>query len=588
MLARLWRLLSPNERGRVLSFLPLMVLSALVEMASVAAVIPFLSLLADPSSASSVPVVGDLLGRWGGDDPARALRLTGLALAVAVVAANALLIFSNWWLFKFIWSLNHNLSSRLLRQYLSLPYSFMLTRNTADMSNKVMVEVQRLTDDGYRSAIELITRVPVVATLVAFLFVLDPITATIAIVTLAAVYGLIFVGTRRYLRRIGAASVLANRARMKAVNEALGGFVDLRVAGREQSAQRRYLIESLKYSRMQTTSQAISALPRYALEAIAVAGLVLISSSITSQGEVNSALPTLGAFAFAALRLMTPMQVLFYAGARMRYATGPLEAIEEDFQVSAPLEPVTEEGPPSLTFEAGIKLDGIGFSYSGGKKALTDVSLTLSKQKMLAIVGRTGSGKTTLVSVLLGLITPSEGTISVDGVAVTPENLRAYRRLFGYVPQSIYLVDDNIRRNVALGIADAEIDEARVRIACEQAQINDFIETELPAGYDTLVGERGVRLSGGQRQRIGIARALYHQPQILVFDEATSALDVHTEQRVYDALSELARTFTVITIAHRLNTVAHADQAVVMEHGRIAAAGAPHELIKEFEAGSVG
>lgn len=589
MLARLWRLLNHLERRQILTFLPLMALSAVVEIVSVAAVIPFLSMLADPASVGSLPIVGEALVRIGGGDPVRTLRITGLLLASAIVLANVLHIFVNWWLFRFIYQLNHSLSSRLLRNYLSRPYSFLLTRNTSEMSNKIMVEVQRLTEDGFRSAVELITRPPIVIGLVGFLFILDPLTAAVSILCLGSVYGTIFVSNRSFLRRIGSASVSANLARMKAVNEALGGFVDLRVLGRELSAHREYESESRKFARTQTISQAISKLPRYALEAVAVAGLILIASLLAGSGaRVAETLPLLGAFAFAGLRLMPPMQVIFYAAARMRYASGPLEAIEADFEVQFGSENLEVEEPPALDFNDSITLRDISFSYPGNVPALTDLALSIRKKEMLAIVGRTGAGKTTLVDLLLGLLTPDTGEILVDDAVVTKENIRSYRRLFGYVPQSIFLMDDTIRRNVALGVPEDEIDDEQVFRACREAQIHEFIEFELPAGYATLVGERGIRLSGGQRQRIGIARALYHQPEVLVFDEATSALDVHTEKNVYGALAELAKDITVLTIAHRLNTVMQADRVIVLEHGRIVAHGTPAEVVHEFEVGAVG
>lgn len=590
MLARLWRLLEPTERRRVAGVVPILVVSALIEVVGVAAVIPFLTLLADPASFTVPEWLRAGLALEAIDDVTALLRWAGVAVAGVLVLANALLLMTNWWTLRFSWSLNHAISSRLVRRYLSQPYTFLLTRNTAAMANRVVVEVRQLIDQGVRAMLEVVTRSTVIIALVAFLVALDPRTALVAFVSLGGLYGVIFFVARRYLQRIGRESVEASDARLKAVNEALGGFKDLRVAGREASAHRKYMGPSRRYAEVQATAQAISGLPRYALEAVAVGGLVLIAALTTGRGTgATGALPLLGAYAFAGLRMMPAMQVLFNAVARMRFVTGSLDAVEGDLERDAELERISEEEPPAMAFERSIELRDVTFTYPNwDEPALHKVSLTIEQRSSLAIVGRTGSGKTTLVDVVLGLLEPQEGTVSVDGAPVERSQLRSYRRLFGYVPQSIFLLDDTVARNVAFGLEDDEIDMDAVRSACREAQIADFVENELPDGYHTNVGERGVRLSGGQRQRIGIARALYHQPAVLVFDEATSALDVHTERQMYEALAEIAEARTVLTIAHRLETVAKADRVVVLERGRVVDVGPPPEVLKRYRSEAIG
>src|SRR5690606_10691716 len=294
---------------------------------------------------------------------------------------------------------------------------------------------------------------------------------------------------------------------------------------------------------------------RFGLEAIAVGGMVFIASLMAGRsGTFSSTLPLLGAYAFAGLRLMPALQSIFASLSRFRFALGAIEAVEEDFANAAELraELGVADGP-RLSFTRSIELRSVSYRYPGATRpALQDVSLSIPKRGNVALVGRTGSGKTTLADVILGLLPLDDGRIEVDGVSIGPENLLAYRRLFGYVPQSIFLTDGSVKQNVAFGVADDAIDDDAVRRACEAAQLDAFIREELPEGYDTVVGERGIRLSGGQRQRIGIARALYYDPPVLIFDEATSALDVHTEKAVYEALGAIAETRTVITIAHRL------------------------------------
>ena len=268
--------------------------------------------------------------------------------------------------------------------------------------------------------------------------------------------------------------------------------------------------------------------------------------------------------------------------------TGALEAIEADFLQAAATEGALEAPPTPPPFDTALELRAVGFTYPAtDHPVLHDIDVEIPRGRSIAFVGRTGSGKTTLVDVVLGLLEPDEGVVMIDGIPVAQDQRRAYRRLFGYVPQSIFLMDDTIARNVAFGVPEEEIDHGAVRSACELAQIADFVEHDLPDGYATVVGERGVRLSGGQRQRIGIARALYHRPQVLVFDEATSALDVHTERYVYAALAALAKTHTIITVAHRLETVTGSDHVVVLEHGRIVDQGRPNDVLVRYREGVV-
>ena len=585
MLRRLWRLFGRDEKRRLLAIAPLLALAALVEVVGVAAVMPFLALLADPGSLASLPVVGGWLGGVDPDAASEALPIAGLVLASLLLTANALLIATSWWVHRFAWGLNHAISARLLRHYLRQPYAFVLQRNTAELANKVIVEVRQLCDQGVRAALELLTRSTVILALVSFLVVLDPLLAVVAFVSLGTVYGAIYLTSRRFLRRIGREIVTAGAARLKAVNEALGAFKELRVAGREEAAHAQYLPPSKRFGEVQAAVGVLVMVPRYALEAIAVGGVVVVASLLSGRdGGTVAALPVFGAYAFAGLRLMPAMQQLFGAVARLRFVSGALDAIEADLGLRADLESDEDADAADFTFREAIALRSVSYAYPSGdgEHALEDVDVILRRNQSLAIVGRTGSGKSTLVDVLLGLLTPMSGNILVDGSPVPPERRRAYRRLFGYVPQSIYLLDDSIARNVAFGLPDDLIDHEAVRRACRQAQIADFIEAELVDRYATRVGERGVRLSGGQRQRIGIARALYHQPQVLVFDEATSALDVHTEQQVYAALEAIARERTVVTIAHRLETVAKADRVIVLEAGRIVDEGPPRDVLARY------
>ena len=579
MLTRIYRLLDPTERRRVLLLAPLVLVSAGMEIVGVSAVIPFMTLLAEPQAVSDLPIVGPMVRSSGVEDVGTLLRYAGLGLALMVLLMNAVVMLTRYRQYRFSTGLIAGMSTRLLRHYLSQPYAFTLTRNTGDLTNLVVREVERVTL-GANAGLGLMTNAVTITALLVFLILLDPLLALVSFLVLGNLYGLVFLASRRYLTRTSREVVRLGGERIKAVNEALGGFREVKMGSREAAALRHYARPTLRYADIQAVVMAISRLPRYALESIAVGGVVAVASLMAGrEGSVVATLPLLGAYVFAGLRLIPAMQYLFQNVAVLRSVQGSVEAIERDFADLDEDRDALGEPPNPPLFQRAISLDGVSFSYpAGDSEAVRGVHLLLAKGRSLAIVGRTGSGKTTLVNVLLGLLEPSSGTVSVDGVVVTRDRRRAYRRLFGYVPQDIFLIDDTIRRNVALGIPDDEIDDEAVQVACRQAQVDDFIEGELTSGYDTVVGERGVRLSGGQRQRIGIARALYHQPAVLVFDEATSALDVHTERRVFDALEAIARERTLVMIAHRLETVAMADLVIVLDSGCVSNEG-PAETV---------
>lgn len=587
MLRRIWRLLDRSERRELYRLAPLVLLTAGFELVGVSAVIPFVTLLANPAAVFDLPIIGGWIAASGVENPNTLLRYAGVALALAVLLTNAMLMLTRYRQYRFASFLTATMSSRLLGHYLAQPYAFTLTRNSATLTNTVMTQVNRITS-GVGTGLNLMTAGVSVVAIVALLVVLDPLLALASFGALATLYGAIYLVSRRYLTRTSRELVAVSGERYKAVSEAMGGFKDLKVAGRESDALRHYDLAALRQARIQAVVQAIHTLPRYALEAIAVGSVVVVASLISGRdGAFGATLPLLSAYVFGALRLLPAMQMFFAGVASLRNTVGAIEVVEDDLAQARETGGVLSPAAKPLPFERTIALRGVAYRYPAGEgPALHGIDLELAHGRSLALVGRTGSGKTTLVNVLLGLLDPSEGHVEVDGRRVSADDRRAYRRLFGYVPQDIFLTDDTIRRNVALGIPDDDIDEEAVRRACRQAQVDDFIEQELPDGYRTVVGERGIRLSGGQRQRIGIARALYHQPSVLVFDEATSALDVHTEKKVFEALEAIAKERTLVTIAHRLETVAGVDHVIVLEHGRVSDSGRAGDVLGRYREGA--
>jgi ATP-binding cassette, subfamily B, bacterial PglK len=584
VLKRIWRLLDGSERRSLVRLIPLVLLTAGFELIGVTAVIPFVTLLAQPQAVFGLPIVGPWIAASGVDDTTILLRYAGLTLAFAVLATNGMVMLTRYRQFRFAADLNYSMSSRLLGHYLSQPYAFTLTRNSATLTNTVMQQVSRVTQ-GVGEGLHIMTAGVTIVALLVFLIALDPLLALVSFGVLGGLYGGIFLITRNYLTRTSRELVDTVAERFKAVNEAMGGFKDLKVAGRERSPLRHYRRPARREARIRAAVNAIRGLPRYALEAIAVGGVVVIASLMAGrEGAFTSTLPLLGAYLFGALRLMPAMQSVFGAVAALRNIVGAVEILEADLARGDESADALTEPPPPLAFERTVSLRGVSYRYPAGDgHALAAIDLEIAKGRSIGIVGRTGSGKTTLVNVLLGLLEPSDGCLEVDGRRVDASNRRAYRRLFGYVPQDIFLVDDTVRRNVALGIPDDEIDDEAVRRACRQAQVDDFIEQELAARLRHR-GRRARRapLGGPTPTHRHRPRALPPAPDPRLRRGHQRARRAHRATRVRGARGD-RRERTLVMIAHRLETVAGGDHVIVLEGGSVIDEGSlPREVVDRY------
>jgi ABC-type multidrug transport system fused ATPase/permease subunit len=426
--------------------------------------------------------------------------------------------------------------------------------------------------------------------LLCMLVAVDPILAISVGAVLGGCYGTISVWLRNRVRSLGEERRRAHRARFVVVQEAFGGIKDVKLGGLERAVLDRFAVPSATRARVQITAGVISQLPGLVLQGLLFGGvMVLLLFLVGKAGNLQEALPVVSLYALAGYRLMPAIQRVFEEVGKLRASETAVDSLLEDFARA----PLPDQSPASANErdEEGVRLrrtlelQDVTYQYPGAERAALDgVSLTIASTESIGLVGPTGSGKTTLVDVLLGLLAPHHGAVVVDGQPLaTDASRRQWRRAIGYVPQQIFLSDDSIAANIAFGVPARRIDMAAVERAARMARLHDFVSTDLPEGYATRVGERGVRLSGGQRQRIGIARALYHDPDVLVLDEATSALDNLTELAVMDAVRSLSRRKTIIMIAHRLSTVRECDRIILLESGRISATGSFDELLATNE-----
>jgi ATP-binding cassette, subfamily B, bacterial PglK len=588
-------LLSRRERLQLAALFGGVLAMAFLEILSIGAVLPFLSVAADPAVVESNPWLARGYELLGFDTAGGFLVALGLLAFVLLLLSNLALMATIWAIARFAFGRAHSLGLRLLTRYAGRPYAFFLGRNSAALSTTVLNEVEQVTQGVMMALLNLLTRVVVALAIVGLLLAYDPVLATLVTGVLGGAYGVIYLVVRHRLGRLGDERLTANTARFKAVSELFGAIKDIKLLGREQHLLRAFAQPSLAFNRNRAAATVIGQTPRYLLEAIAFGGVVLIAVYMIAQGgALPELIPVLGLYAFAGYRLMPALQLIFLSATQLRFSMAALDNLHRDlagWQSACDGAPSAGAAGPgqAMALHQRLELDRITFTYPGAAApALADVTLSIAANTTVGFMGATGAGKTTLVDVVLGLLTPDDGEFRVDGVPVTKANLREWQSHIGYVPQHIYLSDDTIAANIALGIPADEINGAAVRRAAAIARIDRFVQRDLPAGYATVVGERGVRLSGGQRQRIGIARALYHDPSVLVLDEATSALDTATETAVMDAIQTLAGKRTILIIAHRLSTLEVCDVVYRVADGSVALASQPRSSRMSSYAGELG
>ncbi len=563
---------------------------AFSQTVGVASVLPFISLVMDPEIVFENRWLFWAYETFNFTSVNRFIIFAGIVMFAIIFLSNAISAFATWLKLRFAWLNNHRLSSRLQEKYLSMPYAFFLNQNSSDLSKNVLSEVNHLTTSYLLPLMNIITRGLVVLFLLAMLMWVDITVTLTALFVLGGAYAVIYWRLNNKLKVLGAERMETNKMRYKTVAEGFGGIKEIKVLNREPYFQSRYAKESLKQALLVSWHEIIGIMPRFVLEAIAFGGVILfILFLLLTREDARQVIPIAGLLAFAGYRLLPALQEIFSSFARFQFNRAVLDRIHRDLMSGEKSD--SSSGPNSqkpLPFEKEIRLDNISYNYPNmNYPAIKDINLTIKRDSAVAFVGPTGAGKTTLVDIILGLLPPQRGSLMVDGVQVEIANLTNWQSTIGYVPQHIYLSDDTVCRNIAFGIPDSEIDRACLEKAARVANIYDFIIEELPQGFDTLVGERGIRLSGGQRQRIGIARALYHDPSVLIFDEATSALDGITEKAVLQAMENAAKQKTLIIIAHRLTTVKNCDMVYLLDMGKIVGSGTYDQLLcsnEQFQA----
>lgn len=565
------------DRRALAALLFIVLASATVDMLGVASIVPFMALVANPAAVERQRALKFLYQHLHLADRNSFLVLVGVVVLATMLASNGLAALAMLRTSQLVSRKGEALSTRLLARYLAEPYAFHLSRNSSELATNILSEVAIVMKSVLLPIITVIAKSAVTIATFLLLILVNPLLAVGIGALFGGTYAAIYFAVRRKQRRLGTIRFRAARIRYRSAAEALGAIKELKILGREAFFVERFATAAEQLSEANISNQVVGQWPKYAIDTLAFGSLLLLMIvMLLERKNVEEILPVVSLYALAGYRIMPALQQIFSSLADMRFNAPALEALHRDL-ARATLAPINAT-VPHVAFKRTLELSHVTFAYEGvDHPAVADISLRVERNQSIALIGATGSGKTTTVDIVLGLLSPQSGELLVDGVPIRGDLVAGWQRRIGYVPQHIYLSDDTLRHNVALGIPEHEIDDAAVAAALRIAALDEFVR-DLPKGVGTVVGERGVRLSGGQRQRIGIARALYHDPDVLVLDEATSALDGITEAEVVEAIRNLSSLKTMIVIAHRLATVRNCGTVYLFDAGRIIASGSYDHL----------
>ena len=583
-LKSLFSLLRPQQKRKLLLLQFLVIFMAFAEVAGVFAISPFIALVADLDQVYSDNMVGQLYIFSGFSDPINFVTAVGAGVLLLLTFAALMNIYTIWKFSMFAAQIGAELSNRLFVHYMSQPWLFHSEANSSELVNKIVQECKRMSDLVITPIMQLNARIIMAVVMVIAIFFYNPPIAITGTVIFVAAYFLLYLLARYRLDRNSLAISNEQIIRFKMMSEGFGGIKDTLLLGRQNEFNKAFTNASNKLAYAQGNSNALAMFPKYLLELMAFSSVIflIIYLNLENEGRLEDTLPVLAVFALAGFKLLPAINLCYVALSIARGNMSSFEILRKDLSDSADIHVHGfEDHAANLTsskIPLTIELENISFTYPNSDNlALKKINLDISVGNFIGVVGSSGSGKSTLMDIVLGLITPAEGEIRINGEALDSSNLRAWQNNIGVVSQNIFLADSSIINNVAFGIPSENINKSFVLNAIRLANLDEFIDT-LPAGLDTKVGERGIQLSGGQRQRIGIARALYNNASVLVFDEATSSLDGITEKKVMDAIYNLSGQKTVIMVAHRLASVKKCTCIHLMHEGAIIDSGTFDDL----------
>ena len=579
-------LLTENEiKSGILLYFMILIM-AFLEMLGVFSILPFIAVLTNPELIETNLILNQIFESskiFGIKNSDNFLFALGISVFILLIVSLIFKSFTTYFQLKYVQMRSYSIGMRLVRSYINQPYNWFLNKNSSNLGKNILSEVDYVVSNGLHSLIELISKTTVAIVIILLIILVDPNIAFMVGLVLSLSYSIIFFFIKNFLNRLGKVIFKNNSLRFIALNEGFGAIKEVKLGRLEQIFISRFSEPAKLYAENVAISSILKSLPRYALEALSFGGVMLILLYMMSKsGNFVSALPVISLYVMAGYRLMPAVQQI-YASVSQLTTVGPsLDAIHKDIKNLVFYDHSRHKENKLISLNKKISLISVNFRYPySSKLSLKDISINIPAKSIVGFIGTTGSGKTTLIDLILGLLLPENGYLKIDEKIITQNNVSEWQKIIGYVPQNIYLSDDTISSNIAFGVKPENIKKDIIEKVSKYADLHQFVTNELPKKYDTTIGERGVRLSGGQRQRIGIARALYHNPKVLILDEATSSLDIITEKLVMERINDLRRDMTIIIVAHRLNTVKDCDLIFKLEKGKIINQGTFDELIKE-------
>lgn len=582
ILKKILFLLTLREKKIASLLLVMTFIMALVDMIGVASIVPFVAVLTNPTLIETNSILNmmfqasNFLGIQNNKQFLFALGVLIFAILLFSFFFKSIVIYVQA---RFISMREYSIAKFVIEKYLHQPYSWFLNRHSAEIGKTILSETANIVSSGLSAVIDILTKGLIAIAIITLLILVDPKLALIVSFVIIGVYGLLVYFIRGYIFRLGKQNLKNNELRFIAISEAFGAVKQVKIRGLEEYYIKQFSDPAQSIAKKRTVLLVIKQLPRLILETFAFGGILLIILHMMNQSNsFNNILPIISLYAFAGYRLMPAIQGIYTGFTSLASVTPSINKLYEDLNNIKTIS--FNQDQNIFSVKKKIALKNIDFYYpNASQMTLKNINLIIPAKSVVGFVGTTGSGKTTVVDIILGLIQPQKGTLEIDEKIITTQNCRSWQRSIGYVPQNIYLKDESVAANIAFGVEPKDIDQDIVEKVSKIAKLHNFVINELPQKYQTIIGEHGVRLSGGQRQRIGISRALYHNPTILILDEATNSLDNETEQAVMDAVTNLSKDLTIILIAHRLNTLRNCNIIFKIDKGQLVGQGTYKELI---------